>query len=507
MQIKKENINVGKAVFSGDIKSSAEGSIIVPDVKPDILKVIQVDAESFLEEKTVENGKLILKGKVCLNILYIPENENQHVQCLKGNLEFCETVKKAELEQGMDITATCDIGKVGYKLINSRKIGFESQVIINVSVTSEERISFVYDIESDKAEVITDNLCIKESLRQKEFTFSIEDSLDLTNNSIIEILKGNVVISEKDCRSITGKLVVKGKASATVLYVTETGNYEHIDFEMPFTEVLDWENVYETCECELNYEITEAEFTLESLDENKKCLKSNVNIRVTAYIENFINAKYIKDCYFTNSLCTIDFTNVIYEEVCAKPMFSTMVKHIIEKNENLPDISGIYTSVAKPYITSTDIQNGRIAVSGKISVCILYMSDDSQIPLSGLSEELPFSHVIDCDEASSDIDVLLKIECEHISCTMNSVNTIEVRCGICIKGKVVKKQDFKVIKDVTIQEDNIKDKSMIVYFTKKDDTIWNIGKKYRVRCQDIRDCNNLEGEELDMGKKIIIPVS
>ena len=56
MQVRKQNINIGKSVFEGDIKTSAEGSIIVPDINPDILKVLQVDAEALLCEKIIENG-------------------------------------------------------------------------------------------------------------------------------------------------------------------------------------------------------------------------------------------------------------------------------------------------------------------------------------------------------------------------------------------------------------------------------------------------------------------
>ena len=41
----------------------------------------------------------------------------------------------------------------------------------------------------------------------------------------------------------------------------------------------------------------------------------------------------------------------------------------------------------------------------------------------------------------------------------------------------------------------------------KGDTIWNIGKKYRVKYQDISMSNGLDSEELIPGQKIIIPVT
>lgn len=509
MQIKKQEINVGKAVFEGEIKSGAEGSIIVPDIKPDILKVLQVDAESFLTEKTIDNGKLILKGQVCVNVLYVPETEGERVQCIKGCFEFCETVKRAEFEQGMDVTAFCDTSKVGYKLINSRKIGIESQIIINVSVTTTERASFVEGIESECCEIKFDNICIKEADDNKEITFRIDEIVDLPCGDAVEILKSNVTIFEKDYHCITGKVILKGKVCASILYVTEQGCYEHFDFEVPFTEVVDYENIEEECICDIIYEILETTFELsDSVNENKKSVSAGIKVQVNIRREKCANTECIKDCYFTDSECEFEHTELECEEILGRPMFSGVVKQIVEKSESLPEISKVYTSVAKPYITSSDIQNGKIAVSGRIIVYILYISDDEKCPVSGITEEVPFSYMIDCPEASRDTDVLLSIECEHISYTLKSSSSVEIRCGVGIKGKVIKKSKVRVVSNITTKEIEKTDRAMVIYFVKKEDTLWDVGKNYHVRCKDICECNQLNDEkELTPGQKIVIPVS
>lgn len=509
MQIKKQEINVGKAVFEGEIKSGAEGSIIVPDVKPDILKVLQVDAETFLTEKTIDNGKLILKGQVLVNVLYVPETEGERVQCIKGCFEFCETVKRAEFEQGMDVIAFCDTSKVGYKLINSRKIGIESQVTIDVSVLARERATFITGLESETCETKLDNICIKEADDSKEITFKIDETVDLPSRDAIEILKSNVTIFEKDYRSITGKVILKGKVCASVLYVTQAGCYEHFDFEVPFTEVADFENMEEECICDVTYEVLETEFRLQdSMNENEKSISLCVKVQANITREKCMTAEYIKDCYFTDAECDLEYIDLECEETLERPMFSTIAKHIIEKSDNLPEISRVYTAVAKPYINSTDVQNGKIAVSGRITVCVLYISDDEKCPISGMTEEVPFSYMIDCPKATRETEVLLNIECEHISCTLNTSSSVEIRCGVCIKGKVIKKSKVKVICDISAKEINKSDRAMVIYFAKDNDDLWTVGKNYHVKCKDICECNQLSEEEgLRIGQKIVIPVS
>lgn len=509
MQIKKQEINVGKAIFDGEVKSGAEGSIIVPDVKPDILKVLQVDAETFLTEKTIDNGKLILKGQVLVNVLYVPETDGERVQCIKGCFEFCETVKRAEFEQGMEVTAFCDASRVGYKLINSRKIGIESQIIMSVLVTARERVSFVTELENECCEIKVDNICVKEADENKEITFKIDEDVDLPYKDAVEILKSNVTIFEKDYRAITGKVILKGKVCASLLIATEQGCYEHFEFEIPFTEVVDFEGIEEDCICDVSYEVLETEFKLsDGVNDKEKRISAGIKVQANIRREICMGAEYIKDCYFTDSECDLNYVDLECEEILERPMCSMASKHIIEKSENLPEISRIYTAVAKPHITSSDVQNGKIAVSGRIDVYVSYISDDEKCPISGMTEEVPFSYMIDCPEATRDTVVLLNTECEHVSCTLNSASSVEIRCGICIKGKVIKKNTVKVINDVAVRGIGEKDRAMVIYFVKDKDTLWSIGKNYHVSCKDICECNQINGdEELKIGQKIVIPVS
>ena len=509
MQVKKQDINVGKAIFEGEIKSGAEGSIIVPDVKPDILKVLQVDAETFLTEKSVDNGKIILKGTVLVDVLYLPETEGERVQCIKGCFEFCETVKRSEFEPGMEIYAGCDVSKVGYKLINSRKIGIESYVVINISVTSNEKIQFIKEILEDSCEIKPGSVSLKEACENKEFSFLVEENLTFPYDDAVEILKTYVTVLENEYRTITGKIVVKGKINTSVLYARENDCYEHYSFEIPFTEVFDWSDVEEDSECDITFSVLKSEFKLiESAQNNEKSLTSHIEVQAFVRQERCTNIEYINDCYFTDCDCNFDYVEIECEEILDKPNFSGVLKQAIEKSEKMPEISSVYTTVAKPYITSTEIQNGKIAVFGRATVYVLYTSEDPKIPLSSITEDIPFSYMIDCSNATRESEVLLSVECEHISCTLNDRNSVEIRCGIGIKGKVIKKTNISLLSEINVVEHFEKDKSLTIYFVKSGDTLWDIGKRYRVKCDDILIRNQLEDDtSIKNGQKIIIPLS
>lgn len=511
MQVKKQDIKVGKAIFEGDIKSGAEGSIIVPDVKPDILKILQADAETFLTEKSIDSGKLVLKGKLYVNVLYVPESENDSIQCIKGCFEFCETVKNPDFDAGMQVVAYADAQKVGYKLINSRKVGIDAQISICVQVTGMEKCNVICDIADDCAEIKKSSVCISSGENYREYTFHLDESCDLpeTKPKMREILKSNVAIFDKECRTLSGKLVVKGRARISILYMSEECMCEHIDFELPFTEVFEMEELFEGCECDITFIPEETDAVIsQGLSGDKNSISITADVRVCVRTEMCEEIEVVTDCYFTNCCSELKYQDILSEQIVGKPAMSCVLKEMLEKGEGQPEISGIYTAVAKPVITSTQIQNGKIAVSGKVTVYVLYTSDSMQNPVCSINEELPFSYMVDCENVSRGDDVLLFAECEHISCTINSAETVEMRCGLCIKGRVVKKCSIKAVCDAEISGALEKDSAMVIYFAKNGDSLWEIGKNYHVKCQKIQEANKLdENMNISQGEKLIIPVN
>ena len=73
IKLQNEHIRLSEVVCSKCCYSTVEGDVIVPDIKPDILKILQVDTDVAINHKTVQNDKIYVQGVVRLNILYIPD--------------------------------------------------------------------------------------------------------------------------------------------------------------------------------------------------------------------------------------------------------------------------------------------------------------------------------------------------------------------------------------------------------------------------------------------------
>ena len=510
MQVEKQNINLGKAVFDGTIMTEAEGSMIVPDTKADILKVLQVDAETFICDKQIVNGKVTINGKVNVNVLYVPESESGYIECISGSFDFCETLRRSEFDDDMQIIALCDNQKVTYRLINSRKIAVMAKIEIGLSVIGRESCTFLCDAFDECAELKKEKIELQSTDNIYDFNFKIEESLDFASvkNGVSNILKCSSEISEKEYKVLSDKIVTKGKINICVLYLDSENCCAHNEFEIPFTEVFEIDGIKEDTECELFYQIGDTKISKEqSQGEDSGCFLVYSEVAVCVKTIKKEEAVFIKDIYFTNAESNIVTENIKTDTVCDTINFSTVVKEIVQKEENMPNILSVYQAVAKPYISATEKKNDKISVSGKIILYILYMSTNKESPLCSINEEIPFNYVIDTVEETSDAQLFLDSECEHLSYTLASENAVEIRSGIKIFGKLIKKTEMSLIKDVEITSQMEKESMVLVYFVKKGDTLWDISRKYKIKSSEIAEYNSILGEDaLQEGQKLLIPI-
>lgn len=510
MDIEKKGIDIVKTVYEGDIKSSAEGSIIVPDAKPDILRVSEVTAEAYLVEKQIEDGKITLKGKVRISIMYMPEGEEKVLESINGCLEFCETLKRSEFKEDMTLCAFCDVEKVMYKVLNSRKIGIETKILISVSVFTNEYKEMVSGVLSDNIQIKNKEISVTGAQQYEEFSFSVDEEIDFPKEkNVTKLLKADMCILSKENRALDGKLVIKGALGVCILYCDEAGKYNHLDCELPFTEVFDVSWLSEDEECEISYEIGETTYELVNAAEEAPRLKVTADIGVGVKADKKENLSLIDDCYFTNSDCSFSYEDVKMQSIATQIRFSQVLKQLLTKEDGAPDIKSVYRVQAKPFITSSKIENGKLDVSGKVTVYVLYLTDDEENPLASIKEDVPFNYLLDCDgQIADENNIILSVECEHISYIINSKEAVEVRCGLVICGKIVNILNESIISDISEEPRENTESGIVIYFVKEGDSLWDIAKHYRIKTDDILESNGLDAEySPSKGEKLIIPLS
>ena len=111
------------------------------------------------------------------------------------------------------------------------------------------------------------------------------------------------------------------------------------------------------------------------------------------------------------------------------------------------------------------------------------------------------------DIAPEDTDTV-HAEVEQLQVTMLDGEEMDVKAVLSFSTVVFKNVPVELITQVNVSElDGNKLSSlpgMVVYMVKDGDNLWNIGKKYYVPVDALRELNALDSDEVKAGQKLLI---
>ena len=238
----------------------ADGDIIVPDTKPDILKILQVDAVSCVTDKSVENGRAFVSGRVDLKILYIPDKDGETIRSILTSFDYSQPIDNKRIEPDMRLIAESSAERVEFSLLNSRKLRVKTIVGIEFEIVKPETVEIAVDtVDGEDAELKKETINLQNSVDLCDHDFLIRESIEVPGgqSSIREMLKLDAKIVDTDYKTVTGKIVVKGVAAISALYLADGGRVEFMESELPFTEVLDCADAGDETICDIDYSITD----------------------------------------------------------------------------------------------------------------------------------------------------------------------------------------------------------------------------------------------------------
>lgn len=203
MELIKESVTMNETLYADRSQVYVEGDIIVPDVKPDILKILQVDAVSSVTSKELTDGRLTVAGKVNLTILYIPEREGDSIKSITSVFDFSERIERQGITDQVMVSLDTDVERVEFNLINSRKLSVKSTVVLDCRICGEKNLEFVTGIEDGDAECMRSALNINSIITNEEHEFVIRENMEVPSGkvSIGELLKVDAKITDKETKA------------------------------------------------------------------------------------------------------------------------------------------------------------------------------------------------------------------------------------------------------------------------------------------------------------------
>ena len=203
MELKKEDIQILRTKSKASSQVTFDVDYNVPDVKPDIGRMIQNKGEMTVEEVRLNEGHAFLKGKLQADLLYVGE-EDGRIYSLSANLPMEETLNLDGIVNGDKMCLKWEIEDLSIHIIHSRKMNIKAVVTF---FASAEMLEFGQDYAK---QIVKNSKALAQSLYERGFDVLCEE-LGFTESHQLAINVSNIRSASDIARDLANNDVILNK--------------------------------------------------------------------------------------------------------------------------------------------------------------------------------------------------------------------------------------------------------------------------------------------------------
>lgn len=503
IEAQKENLSINKLVAEKKEIIFAEGDMIVPDSKPDILNTICTSGVISVYKKEAQEGKVRIDGGINTYIMYMPDGTEDTVRGLNTTIDFSENINIQNCNEGMTVVSEINIKSIEGKVINGRKIGIKATLEVSLKIYSNDEVEVINDIQSENdIQILKEDIKVNSLIGQGETKIYAKDNIQIDNaDNLAEILRAQICLTDKDVKISYNKVLTKSEADIRIMYLTEDNRISCITYKIPVVGFIDIPNVTEESICDINYEIRNVIIKPNSQEEHSIYVEIEIEATCCVYEEKQMNL--IQDMYSTTQKIELEKKSIM--AMTSKQNISN-TKTIKEKI-NLKDIEGLrlIDVDVNPTVTNENKINSKILYEAELNMKFIFQDTRAQIIVK--EAKIPFEYTIENLQNGESLNTDNNMEIKSKDFIIQDGGDINCNIDIQTNTNMYRTANLNIIDN--IEEDGEReeqDYSIVIYVVKKGDTLWNIAKEFGSTVDGIARVNGIENKDLIMpGQKLYIP--
>lgn len=513
MELIKRNIHMNRQKCRGQVQVTLDNDINVPDVKPDIKKIITEQGDIKIQDVKTSNGRVLLKGQLIYHILYIDMDGDSEVQSMNGQVEFEEYVNMNDVCNGDNVQVRWDLEDLSIDIINSRKISIKAILNIMTEVTDieDEQVAVdvshdgdVYTLESDS--VFTE-LCMS-----RKDTYRIKDEANLPQGreTIGEVVYQEVIPEGIETRLLTDQLSIRGELRIITLYIgVEEKRLNAYEVNVPFQGTVDCNGCNENMISRVHVTLQDKDIQVRPDEDGEDRIidiEAVLGLDIKVYREQEIGV--LSDVYSTKVNILPEYKNVCIDNLIIKNNCKARIADKLTIDAGNPPVMQISSASGNVRIDEKRIVPGGIEVEGIVEIHIMYFTEGDECPIGSYKGAVPFTQVVEAKGIHEDCTFELDAMTDMMSVMVIDSMVMEVKVVVGLDVIVFEHSELPAIVDWQITERDMDALSNMPgitgYVVREGETLWNIAKEFQVTPGGLMDMNGLENEQVHAGDKLLI---
>ncbi len=512
MELVKKNIHMDYTKASAGSQFVLEEDMNLPDVKPDVDCICLEQGNVLIDEVKAYTDSVTVRGRLLFHVLYHTDEENRNLATVEGKLSFEEKVHIPGVETSDTVKAKGIVEDLSVGIINSRKLSIQS--VINLQVHAED----IYDEEvpigihgEEKVEYRRSPMEIAQIVICKNDIFRIKEEVILPTNypNIFEILWSSLVLDDVELRPLDGKISIQGDLRMMLIYETNENAVRSFETTLPFSGNIDCSGCRDGMIPDISYHIGQQELNIRPDNDGEErvvALEAIIELGLKLYEE--AKVELITDVYGVKN----EVTAVEQETTLRRLLTKTTGKQKITEHVRIGDknssIMQLLHNEGNVLLDKAQIGKNHVMVTGSIPLQVLYISGDDRKPYDALRTQLPYRYDIEipgiCPEDTIDVQAGL----EQLQVTILDGEELDVKAVPVFRITVFQQEKVKLVSDIKTAPLDTKKlgnlPGMAIYTVKPGDSLWSIGRKYYLSVDRLKKMNDLTGDEIRPGQKLLI---
>lgn len=492
-----------------------ERDIIVPDGKPDMQTVLQIDGKIIMDQIDVSQDRIMYRGKVNITILYTAPNNPSCICTMKGSIPIDDFMIMEGVDRDQRVDFEYNIEHISYNILNERKINVKSIIQIESLATRCNETTIITNIETDSAvETMRENIEIVSLDTEKEDKVIVKEDLTVAQNkpSIGEILSTRVQVQEEQVKRTETEIKYNGMLEVMTMYKA-SGNEDNVEIiahRIPFEGTID--NVKEDNEvfwnCTLDVEPSYMQVTPD-YDGEDRVIESEfiVTAKYSKYTRE--NEEFITDIYCPGKKVAMKENQLEYMNLFNRTEFSVPRKEAVGVDHIGTDDMQVFSIDIKPTVEEKEVLGDRLNLKGILEMKLVGLVPSQNNAIITAMNVVPFTQELDIKGMTDKSFILPKIQVKDVKVYSQTKKEVVIEYLLDCVAEVYTKNVLDVVEEVSL-EDMTKDEidhypSMTVYQVRKGDSLWELAKRFNTTVSEIQALNDLDSTDaLKDGQKIII---
>ena len=515
---------------------SVEEDLLVPDVRPDLEKILLVDAVpeiSSWETYAAGGGTNTIKisGNLDISTLYVPSGKADGLVSISSRIPFRYETEISDVP-AKSAEMSAELISVTSRVVNERKIRINASVNFNIADYGDREIELLEGVKDDALLLRKEKISFTDMAYRKTDTAEIDEKILVRDNQPepVAILRYDINAVENHRQISKGKIIIEGSLYYSILYVPAVEEEKSNSIPVYYRGKTDFTQFFrlpdlsagEITGLVVNYDVKSANIKLrdgrhenvsvkdeeDSLDTSGRTyfhLEAAVDTVIHVYRE--IERELVTDMYHRSR--NLDYSTSPHK--LSRLRGSGFADVSVRDTVTFPE--DITMSDETPYVSvktgniKIKPENDRCQIEGNLVADVIY-ADENTGAVDSRKETVPFKATIEIPGLSPDVICECTAGLRDIWFDRLNNRQIDLSCGIALRVNTWDVTSYDFIDKVCYIEDASRDTSrasMVVYVVMPDDTQWSIAKKFRTDIDTIRSVNSIEErQELKAGSRLLI---